>query len=147
MEISGYFILFVFIVTTLVVGFCSWNAVNYFKLKDDNTTNPTLSTSLENALAILNIILVILAFIIWCICIYYAYYYFSMRNDSLDSIYEYQLMQELDVIAAAEKSKRQPLSNNMSPMARMNAIPTGPMNQIPVRPYNPKNFSMNSEMY
>jgi len=139
MEISGYFILFVFIVTTLVVAFCIWNAVNYFKLKDDNTTNPTLSTSLENALAILNIILVILAFIIWCICIYYGYYYFSMRNDRLESIYEYQLLDELDVMVKAESAKRQPLVNNMSPMRRMNAIPNQ-MNQMPVRPFRPNDY-------
>jgi heme/copper-type cytochrome/quinol oxidase subunit 2 len=146
MEISGYFILFVFIVTTLVVAFCTWNAVNYFKLKDDNTTNPTLSTTLENALAILNIVLVVLAFIIWCICIYYAYYYFSMRDDKLENLYEYQLLSELDAMVATESAKR-PLVNNASPMRRMNAIPnqmnqpmSQPMNRMPVKPFRPNDY-------
>jgi hypothetical protein len=103
MEISGYFILFVFIVTTLVVGFCIWNAVNYFKLKDDNTTNPTLSTTLENTLAILNIVLVVLAFIVWCFCIYYWFSARSFGRDSFDDMYNYRL---LDDFADMNKSSR-----------------------------------------
>ena len=94
MEISGYFILFVFIVTTLVVGFCIWNAVNYFKLKDDNTTNPTLSTTLENTLAIFNIVVAVLAFIVWCFCIYYWFSARSFGRDSFDEMYNYRLLED-----------------------------------------------------
>ena len=113
MEISGYFIFFVFIITTLVVGFCTWNAVNYFKLKDDNTSNPTLSKTLENMLAIFNIVLAALAFIIWLLCLYYAYSYFTRRSYGFEDSYRDASLGEFAQMTRSSSPKMTNINRNI----------------------------------
>jgi hypothetical protein len=70
MEVSGFAILIIFIITTGVVAITILNAIIYNNIASDPEPNNSISHSSARWYFYFNIVIGFLTFIIWCWCIY-----------------------------------------------------------------------------